>query len=756
MAEMERNYTKLAPNEISGGIREAAATVTSAGWGEKQRGAFERAIGYFRDTDTRSKILAKLREVVEAAPDQREATAKRVLDEQLDEFKAQKGKDKFRELRAMTTAFGLSDPEGALRVAEAELQGQPPQEEPEQLLNYGPDAQQGRGGQAGGNAELLAAMKALTDAANALREQAARQPAQQPQPQQAAGGMSPEAIAAMERLAKATEAQTALQKDQADILEMTLTPERGETPEGYLHLVFETLARLEQDPRTLLQKKDAVRWERLTRTLDKLGREHPDFGPRVTIYRGAGVLERQISFVDALKEVVETRARFRERAIEIAAAGGNLSRIGVGKEAKDIEDIPPENWWIMTHLEDLFPTLNVPEARIRVTGGLEEWEKIADAYDTNTGTGYSKSFVEAVTNAASMRILEGEMARRLAGVHGGSEELGGRAGSLAYDFLTCSLTIERWDKARKKKTGKADARDLMFIDEKRKDDAREKGLGGPAGTVGRFWYDGDPKIGPFGTTIIERELPGEVESPLVQRAKGIRDAFKAATGGFSAVAKDVLSGKRVDTIFEQPRNIPNIIGDLFESTVIEGRADGILRPLSDSPWKDIPFWDLPENFYTNYFTYSLMFANLIAEDYILKNEWSPSKVALGDPENWSTIMNNVKRMDRFCPAFYRALNQVAARYPGDTEPEKEARKRAVAVEKEKIASMIVLMIARGALWVGAHSADSRWTNENKDTVLSAIDKSKVLGVWYRPETFYMDLLRGDFISGFDSGGGKRR
>lgn len=103
-----------------------------------------------------------------------------------------------------------------------------------------------------------------------------------------------------------------------------------------------------------------------------------------------GFLARQypegICLREKLSFLLEAMKRLHNRQIEIVRAEGGLEDLGVGKTGEaaapilkvPLTNIRPIDWYILTHIDELFPELPSPETKIDLESAWNEWRKIGE------------------------------------------------------------------------------------------------------------------------------------------------------------------------------------------------------------------------------------------------------------------------------------------------------------------------------------------------------------------------------------------
>lgn len=395
---------------------------------------------------------------------------------------------------------------------------------------------------------------------------------------------------------------------------------------------------------------------------------------------------------ERLELLLEAMKRLHNRQIEVIRAEGGLEDLGVGKTGEaaapilkvPFTNIRPVDWYVLTHIDELFPESNSPESKIKLEAAWSLWQKIGRnpygffeyAFDEKTNKAVwvlrkdisdeeakklngkwdllrwdldrlepikvleaknpekvpEKGFTlqDLYTSERVMALVRDKIARNV-----GEGLAGIWAESLAHSILTVSLTFDVWDRERWKQKGKQEARDLMWFDLKRTDRFLQLRPCGPANTVGCYWAD--EGLFEKAPKDLNELLKNKRINPLEKERK-----------------LDYLTRNITDALFHVRRSTPSegtIIGDFFSSTFYTERDEEEKKKyrLSDRSLKEIPWLEpgmFEEETYEGYFTYSMMMAARI-ENYINRLEWKPEE--LKNRDFWVRLGDVTLRLAHFCP-----------------------------------------------------------------------------------------------------------
>jgi hypothetical protein len=448
-----------------------------------------------------------------------------------------------------------------------------------------------------------------------------------------------------------------------------------------------------------------------------------------------------IRLKEKLTLLLEAMKRLHNRQIEVERAGGSLEKLGVGKveEATSVilqvpfTNIRPLDWYVLFHIDELFPESSSPEAKIDLQEAWNLWKGIGEnPYDeagnlrkiTIGGWQSKYTLKDIFTSERVMAEVRATIAREI-GKKVGGLIAGSRAESLAHSIFTAGLTFDMWDRERWKMKGEGEeeARDLMWFDYKRLDRFSALRPAGPWNTVGRFWAD----EGLYEKTL--GEIEKRVKEGKITKEEGER-------------RKKYVEENRGGALFLVKRNKPSrgtIIGDFWSSTVyldkreIPHRLCDEKEDLKKIPWLEPGKFE--EEVYEGYFTYSLYFAAKIA-NYISQREWKPD--ALREIKFWEGLADTTLRLAHFCPwlisrrttrggedIITKALEE--ARKLGEKERVGKFRKlirELREIENGKIILKFRRILAEGIFWTGSYLARA---NPDAPFVSGTFSKDDVYG-----------------------------
>lgn len=496
---------------------------------------------------------------------------------------------------------------------------------------------------------------------------------------------------------------------------------RIKTPEaeaGWVDAIFKSLDSLEskgleeglkaeQDPMLAQQK---IILDALRRVPEGAGQVHPELSRR---------LGREVRLREKLELLVEARRRLHNRRIEVAQAAGDLIQLGssspgVAKELKiTITDLRPIDWYVLFHTDEMFPESTNPEVKLDLEAGMGIWMRVGEAYgelpdDLLTDeerTVVQKENIPSYKNSLNrdekMRELRGRIARKV----------GRKVEELAYGICSVSMLLEKWDKERVRIVGsKNQGRDLMFFDDKRREEYYSKlGPAGPHVTVGAYFakqHQGE--VAPQGV----KDPDYEEEPKSDEQRERLR----------------VLRRNRDDAVFIYSINnvaMGLLVGDLWETVTAkpQGNKEKLIDIARRSGWKNIPFFELGDGFYSGYFTYPLFMGQVILAD-LGKTGWDFKQDPLTNPGFWTERYRLINRLEAISPVF----NTRDRKNPTDG--------RFIDKHLAKIRRKLV----EGILWDGSHLAQAqrrdvlgivfkrkgRFALSQVEEVLSAIESSGFL------------------------------
>jgi len=457
---------------------------------------------------------------------------------------------------------------------------------------------------------------------------------------------------------------------------------------GELYSEYTTLQRWVKDlPKEVQEEsKKCERPEELSKLDKSLEKEYP---------AGVFLKEKLELFLEAMK-------RLHNRQIEVTRAEGGLEDLGVGKTGEaaapilkvPFTNIRPVDWYVLIHVDELFPESTNPENKIDLKSAWESWQEIGKQpyYEQKRGEwklkyikiGDWQSNYKLKNLFQSERVMA-EVRNKIieeVGKKTGNIVAGIRAENLAHSILTVGLTFDMWDRERWKVKGKQNARDLIWFDWKRIHRFLNLRPAGPADTVGCYWAD--------------EKLLGKAQKEFEDRARDKRLSPAEAKRRLDYLEKIKKNKeKRVFFVRNGEPSEGTIIGDFFTSTFYEDQ-EGKHRLSDNKSLKEIP-WLAPGRFeeetYEGYFTYSMMFAATM-DNYIRKLEWKPEE--LKDRDFWVGLTDVTLRLDHFCP-WLIARTRTHDNKPIRNEEERMAEAAWLVLKFRRI-------LARGILWTGSYLA----------------------------------------------------
>lgn len=471
-------------------------------------------------------------------------------------------------------------------------------------------------------------------------------------------------------------------------------------------------------------------------SLDELG---PDEKTRVRNKELNAYLATKYSKGVYLKErleiFTESMRRLQKRYLEVIDADGSLAGLRVQEVSKgfaqniktQLTTIEPLDWYVLTHLDDLFPEGgNDPnpkvnqEYKINIERAWEVWQKIgADPYKDDGKGGWKPKDIEIngekikksttpkekyytlkdyYTNERLVRAVRD----KISGV------VGRRAEQLTNMFLTVSLTYDMWDRERWKIQTVGEARDLMIFDLKRIRRLKNERTGeGIPYSVGLFWADEDQ--GYVFTNWVTRPEPKTDEEKEIEEKKTNEekeeDAEKVMRGTNPQLweslrrIKDMLIKNQRRALFMNSgklRTEGTLIGDYWHSAKIkDGKRDKKLSEF-ESP-REIPWLEmhgLEAKTYSSYFEYSLALAASLRE-LIMKTDYKPPELV--DPSFWREVVDKTHRLGDYCPSVIARNRDKEGRELDEVQ--REALKR-------KFINKCRRLIAESILWLGSYQAQA--------------------------------------------------
>ena len=500
-------------------------------------------------------------------------------------------------------------------------------------------------------------------------------------------------IERLERPKSPEEAVNVFLKEVFNLHERGLRENKQWEKAGELYSEYTTLQRWAKDlPKEVEEEsKKYKRHEELSKGLKK---EYPT---------GVFLKEKLELFLEAMK-------RLHNRQIEVTRAEGGLEDLGVGKvgeAAAPILKVPftnirPVDWYILTHVDELFPESTNPETKIDLETAWRSWQEIGRQpyyYDQKEGKWKLKKIkigdwqsVYTLKDLFQSERVMAEVRNKIAeevGEKTGNKPAGIRAENLAHSILTVSLTFDMWDRERWKVKGKQNARDLMWFDWKRIHRFLNLRPAGPADTVGCYWAD-EKLLG---------KAPKELEDMVRDKRLSLTEEKRRL---------NYLKKNKEKAVFFVRNGEPSegtIIGDFFTSTFYEDQ--GRQYRLSDNKsLKEIP-WLAPGRFeeetYEGYFTYSMMFAAMM-DNYIRKLEWKPEE--LKDRDFWVRLTDVTLRLDHFCPWLISIVpsEEKIKEFLEAGEEKEDAYKKARISTAGDLIMKFRRILARGILWTGSYLA----------------------------------------------------
>lgn len=548
-------------------------------------------------------------------------------------------------------------------------------------------------------------------------------------------------IVMLKRPENSEEAVTVFFKEIFNLHEKGLRENKSWEKQGELFSEFTTIQRWVEDvPREASDLK---------------GQKHSDLSKALERNYPEGIFlkEKMELFLEAMK-------RLHNREIEVVKSDGGLEDLGVGKSGESaapilkvpLTNIRPVDWYVLTHVDELFSESNKPENKINLESAWSKWQEIGkypygffqkrEINDKNGEKKIEKALIEGLSMDEQEKMIkknEGEYGlvrwdlknfKKIKSKFLSKDELekyytikniftserimsdfrlaiaqkisqkdgnlisGIRAEVLAYSLLRVSLTLDMWDRERWKDKGKQEVRDLMWFDWKRIKNFKALRPAGPWDTVGCFFAD---------ETQMNKDFGKEIKTQIDRKELKTRKRY-------------IERNKKRALFIVKPTSpsIGTIVGDFFSSATFMD-DDKNFKRLADVRLKEIPWLD-PGKFetetYEGYFTYSLLFAASMDSD--IKNlEWKPED--LKSKDFWTKKTHLTLRFGHFCPSLLS--------YNFD-DKEKRVRINQIIYNFRRI-------IARGILWTGSHLATARPGGVLSKGSLSADDVygAKAFGVF---------------------------
>lgn len=520
-----------------------------------------------------------------------------------------------------------------------------------------------------------------------------------------------EATLFLDRITKRFEqiAEAAIEEE-PEIEKILKHPETA-TPKEIVETVFAEIDKLEGKGTKEIKKfeQEYSEWTAIGRAIERIppktGKEDKELSAYLKQEYPKGVYLKE-----KLELLFEARRRLHNRKIEVMLANGDLIQLGattpeVLKGLKiEVTDIRPMDWYVLFHMDEMFPESESPETTIDVAAAMKLWDEVGEAGEflaetlMDAASDEEKKLTKKLQRAkrarkkAKLTKKEEKIKEKIPSFYNilNSDELlkdlrsrlvkhlgDTKAEELANDICQVTLRFDRWDKERKRIVGsKSQPRDVMHFEAKRRKEFYEKhGPAGPYDTVGCYWAE-------------------ERQDEKKPKTKEDRERLK------------ILKKNKGRAVFIYDLNQPamgQIIGDFWETTNISvgkgtkkepvgGKREWVdqYKRLSevakDRGWKEIDFLSLGEGVYAGYFTYSLAIAAAIVSDFNNRG-WSPEKDGLTSVGFWEGKYRFINRITAFSPWF----NQLSR---SDKDQEWQ----------ETHLAKIRMVFARGILWDGSYLA----------------------------------------------------
>ena len=555
--------------------------------------------------------------------------------------------------------------------------------------------------------------------------------------------------ATLERIAIATETQ--VEKNEPDVERLPLPETAGECVKLVEDQLFSLLQKAIAEKK---QTKDyASAYKAVERLIERIPAEnkYKGFRHEELSRHLASRFPEGVFLKEKLTLLLEAMRNLTDRTVEVINAEGSLMKLGVEKPqtplAKEmlvtLTNIEPVNWYVLTHLDELFKEEagSIPETRLNIQAAWDEWRGIGDRpygkfrkWDFDRGHWKDKEEFDLVPmmlfNGSRLipkgeRLQEGrrlmseekerirekgekpkeettELCITLESIYrseavelmvrkaiarevesGTLSERGVRSELLAWCFLKVGLTFDMWDRNRWKVKGDSGARDLMWFPYKQIERVvAQRSGGGVFDTAGSYWaYEGQSDLA---WERYEREKTREAKEfyEILRRNEGDPERRKPGRAVFLVEGDWKAQG--------------TIIGDFWSSTAYSEGEDKIQlvegAKLEKGGLKGIPFLDIQSQVeggvYASYFGYSMAMANLLVESFMNTGGGQGWKVEdWMSPNFWRGETDKLVRLDNYCPVFI-ARNE-----------EKKDKKT-----KREITQEIARTFARGIFWLGSYQA----------------------------------------------------
>lgn len=503
-------------------------------------------------------------------------------------------------------------------------------------------------------------------------------------------------IKKLERPKTAEEAVKVFLTEIFDLHERGLREGKSWEKTGELFSEYTTLQRWVEDvyPKGREDEFKGVKNEALSTALE---REYP---------QGVFLKEKLTLFLETMK-------RLHNRQIEVIKAEGGLEDLGVGKVGEaaapilktPLTNIRPIDWFLLAHIDELFPESKSPETKIDLEVAWATWQGIGSHpyLDEQEDDKWKPRKIEIgewqspyqledlFQSGAVMAEVRHQITRHIGGV------AGTRAESLAHSILTVGLTFDMWDRERWKQKGRNDARDLMWFEWKRVERFKEGRPAGPEDTIGCYWAEKrqderNKKTGSLSTLAVERLGNKEAKRriDLLTKNKNRRIFLTSPP----QLSKGTLIGDfwHSTTIPEIKREKDKKTGE--EERFVFFRTLSYYHSLKEIPWLDPQRFE--EEVYEGYFTYSMLFAAKI-EDAINKLEWDPEK-QLKNRDFWVGLTDTTLRLGHFCPWIMPVTEE--KNIANITKDDADQKKK----ETDDHVGEFRRLLARGMFWTGSYLA----------------------------------------------------